>query len=151
MDSGLHSTWELALKTLTPLALVVAAVWGYHTYTDTKEKEFYSAFWNQKLSLFLETSAAASTMATTESVDEFNKARTKYRELFYGRLSLVEGDNVKKAMQTFAPGIPRGPMAQKDLPLVSLQQPAYKLTVALKEELGTAWRSPFSELQKSGR
>jgi hypothetical protein len=146
MASEAHDTWDLVLKTLTFLALVVAAVWAYHTYTDTKEKEFYSAFWNQKVSLFLETSAAASTMATTESLDEFNKARTKYRELFFGRLSLVEGEGVKEAMKTFAPGVPAGQVTQKDLPLVSLQQPAYRLTLALKEELGTAWRKPFSEL-----
>jgi hypothetical protein len=125
---------------------VVAAIWGYHTYTDTKEKEFYSVFWNKKLSLFLETSSAASTMATTESINEFNNARTKYWELFFGRLSLIEGDAVKKAMESFSSSIPTGLGQEDQLPLVSLQQPAYKLTIALKRELGIAWRDPFGEL-----
>jgi len=87
----LYKTWDIALKAFGLVGLLVGAIWAYYTYTDTKEKEFYSVFWNKKLSLFLEASEAASTMATTESVEEFNKARTKYRELFFGRLSLVEG------------------------------------------------------------
>ena len=78
MEPDCYKIWELSLKTLTFLGLVVAACWAFHKYTDTKEKEFYSVFWNTKLSLFLETSSAASTMATTESIDEFNKARIKY-------------------------------------------------------------------------
>jgi hypothetical protein len=145
--SDVYKNWELVLKGLTIIAAVVAAIWAYHTYGDTKEKEFYTTFWNAKLTLFLETSSAASTMATTQSVDEFNKARAKYFELFFGRLSLVEGSTVKAEMESFAGNVPApGAVEQKDLPLNALQQPAYRLTLVLKEELGRAWRKPFSEL-----
>lgn len=143
MESEAYKVWELALKGLTLLGAIVAAVWAYHTYTDTKEKEFYSVFWNKKLELFLETSAAASTMATTDSLDEFNKARIKYWELFYGRLSLVEGQDVKKAMETFSAQVPRGSVEQCSLPLTSMQQPAYRLTLVLKQEFGHSWQEPF--------
>jgi hypothetical protein len=34
------------------------------------------------------------------------------------------------------------------LPVTSLQQPAYRLTIELKKELNEAWRKPFSELRK---
>jgi hypothetical protein len=141
-----YKFWELVLKGLTLVGAVIAACWAYHTYSDTKEKEFYSVFWNTKLSLFLETSAAASAMATTESVEEFNKARTQYWGLFFGRLSLVEGKEVKQAMMSFSASIPTGSVTQGDLPLKSLQQPAYRLTLVLKEELGHAWQRPFGEL-----
>ena len=146
MESDSYKVWELALKALTILGAITAAVWAYHTYTDTKEKEFYSVFWNKKLELFLETSAAASTMATTDSIDEFNKARTEYWELFFGRLSLVEGPAVKKAMETFSTQVPSGTVEQRSLPLKSMQQPAYRLTLVLKQELGHAWQEPFGEL-----
>jgi hypothetical protein len=146
MEIDPYKLWELVIKSLTMIGAIVAAVWAYHTYTDTKEKEFYSVFWNTKLTLFLETSSAASTMATAESLDEFNKARTKYWELFFGRLSLVEGEPVKKAMESFSKLVPVGPVEQTALPLKSMQQPAYRLTLALKEELGHAWQRPFGEL-----
>lgn len=136
---------ELVFRILTLAMATFAAVWGYFTYTDTKEKEFYTYYWNKKLSLFLETSEAASTMATTTSFEEFEKARSKYWELFYGRLSLVEGMQVKEAMQSFAKEIPRE--RRPELPVESLQQPAYRLTLELKKELGKSWRSPFSELK----
>ena len=141
-----YKTWELTLKTLVLLGGLVAAVWAYFTYTDTKEKEFYTFYWNKKLELFLETSQAASQMATTESLEKFRQARSKYWELFFGRLSLIEGDPVKQAMQDFAPLVPSG---DPHLPLEELQQPAYKLTIALKKELLRSWKEPFSEL-KSG-
>ena len=148
MDTNKKNIWELVLKGLTFCGLVIAAIWAYHTYTDTKEKEFYSVFWNQKLSLYLETSAAASTMGTTESVEKFNQARTKYWELFFGRLSLVEGENVKHAMETFSKFVPRSVVTQSDLPIVTLQQPSYQLTLSLKQELGKSWREPFGELNR---
>lgn len=146
METDAYRVSELAVKGVTLIGAIVAAVWGYHTYTDTKEKEFYSVFWNKKLELFLETSAAASTMATTASIEEFNNARIKYWELFYGRLSLVEGQAVKHAMETFSAQVPTGSVAQGSLPLTSMQQPAYRLTLVLKQELGHAWEEPFGEL-----
>jgi hypothetical protein len=149
MGEGTYKTWDLILKSLTLAGAVIAAFWAYHTYTDTKEKEFYSTFWNTKLALFLETSTAASTMATTESPEAFNEARKKYRELFFGRLSLVEGKAVKGAMESFIKMVPNRPVEQSELPFKSLQQPAYQLTLALKQELGEAWRQPFAELWKA--
>ena len=146
MELDTYKKAELVIKALTLFGALITAIWAYHTYTDTKEKEFYSQFWNTKLSLFLETSTAASTMATTNSIDEFNAARIKYWELFFGRLSLVEGRSVKKAMEAFSGKIPTGEVKQDQLPFKELQQDAYRLTIALKKELGVAWREPFGEL-----
>ncbi|GGO80900.1 hypothetical protein GCM10011348_18660 [Marinobacterium nitratireducens] len=146
MKSDPYKTMDLSIKGLTLVGALIAAIWAYHTYTDTKEKEFYTTFWNTKLQMFLETSAAASTMATTESIEDFYKARTRYQELFFGRLSLVEGDSVKKAMIEFSSLIPGEAISQDMLPLEFLQQPAYRLTITMKEELGSAWRAPFEEI-----
>jgi hypothetical protein len=85
-------------------------------------------------------------MATTDSIEKFVAARTRYWKLFFGRLSLVEGQSVKKAMQAFATEIPHGEVKQEQLPFKELQQEAYRLTIALKKELGVAWREPFGEL-----
>ena len=149
MESDRYKSWELWLKTLTLIGVVIGAIWAYFTYTDTKQKEFYTTYWNTKLELFLETSKAASQVATATSVEDFNKARDKYWELFYGPLSLVEGDGVKKAMQVFSAHVPKEPLdSSAQLPMKSLEQPAYRLTIELKKELGQAWRDPFSELPK---
>ena len=146
MDEPLYRMCDVALRSLTIVSVIIAALWAYHTYTDTKEKEFYSTSWNAKLSLFLETSTAASTMATTESVEDFNEARKIYRELFYGRLSLVEGKSTKQAMELFFSKVPVGAVDQSSLPFTSMAQAAYQLTLSLKQELGHAWQTPFGEL-----
>ena len=49
-------------------------------------------------------------------------------------------------MEIFYGRIPSGEVKQEQLPYHGLQQDAYQLTIALKKELGTAWREPFSEL-----
>jgi hypothetical protein len=141
----LPTQWELWLKTLTLIGGIGAAIWAYVTYADTKQKEFYTEYWNRKFALFEETSKAASTLATTSSAEEFCKARELYFELFFGRLSLVEGDRVKEAMQKFAGLIPTG---DPPMPVQSLEQPAYKLTIELKRELSESWKKPFSELHQ---
>ncbi|MBD3288052.1 hypothetical protein GF337_04550 [candidate division KSB1 bacterium] len=139
-----YKTWELTLKTLVLFGGLVTAIWAYFTYTDTKEKEFYTFYWNRKLELFLETSQAASQMATTDSLEVFKKARSEYMQLFYGRLSLVEGRHVKEAMEEFSNLVPLEP--EPDLPRYELLDPAYNLTIALKRELLISWQNPFSEL-----
>jgi hypothetical protein len=141
MDS---TTWGLWLKTATLLGGIFAAFWAYRTYNDTKKKEYYAVYWNKKLELFLAASQAASTMATTTSLVIFKSARENYWKLYYGPLSLVEGKDVKRAMQVFAKKVPNfDPSA---LPLSSLQTPAYQLTIAMRNELGESWTKPFSEL-----
>jgi hypothetical protein len=139
-------SFELILHALTLAGGLFVAFWAYYTYKDTKKREFYTEYWNKKFSLFLETSEAASRMATTQSLEEFKKVRAKFWELFYGRLSLVEGDRVKHAMEDFAGKIPLG--EPEELPLKALQDPAYVLTQELKTELSTSWKKPFSELRQ---
>ncbi|ADE55904.1 hypothetical protein [Coraliomargarita akajimensis] len=135
---------ELAIKFSLLFGVLVSSIWAYLKYNDTKEKEFYTYYWNQKFQLFLDTSEAAAVMATTSDLQTFRQARSKYFELFYGQLSLVEGPGVKSAMEAFAPLVPRE--ASPKLPASQLEQPAYKLTIQLKNELLLAWESPFNEL-----
>ncbi len=149
-----YKIWELTLKTFFLIGGVATAVWAYFTYTDTKEKEFYTFYWNKKLELFLETSQAASMMATTRSLEEFDQARSKYYELYFGRLSLVEGDTAKNAMEEFSSLVPSGPIVELrhlTFPLKELKQPAYNLTIALKKELLSSWKDPFSELERGAK
>lgn len=136
--------WELWLKTLALIGALIGAGWTYRTYVETKEREFYEPFWTRKMELFLNVSQHASTMATATKLEDFVAARAAYWELFYGRLSMVEGEEVKQAMIQFSQLIPKGEPAT--LPVESLEQPAYRLTLALKKELGESWKKPFGEL-----
>lgn len=143
----LFKKWELCLKTLTLFGAIGAGIWTFSSYIDTKEKEFYTEFWNEKMDLFQQTSNAAATMATTSDLGEFNKARSDYWKLFYGELSLVEGICVKKAMQLFSACVPtKNILNSSSLPMTNLKQPSYKLTIRLRDELAKSWEFPFSEL-----
>jgi len=143
-------TLSLAGAVLTFAGAVAGGIWAIYTYDDAKKKEFYTAFWNKKMELFVRTANAASKMATTSSLVTFNNARAEYWEMFYGPLSLVEGSCVKRAMQVFSQCVPDKPLTSPDkLPLSYLQQPSYRLAIRLKDELARSWQSPFSELTDS--
>lgn len=143
-----YKSLELWIKTLTLVGVVIGGIWAAVTYVDIKEKEYYAEFWNKKMELFLRTSKAASTMAITNDLQEFNDARDDFWELYYGELSLVEGACVKKAMIVFSDCVPKKSIKDKTaLPLDKLSEPAYRLTRRLQEELANAWQAPFSELR----
>lgn len=161
-QSGLErwtKTLTLAGAVITLAGAVAGGLWSFYTYhdmkkqelklyTDTKEKEFYTSFWNKKMELFLRTTNAASEMATTTSLDAFNEARDEYWEMYYGPLSLVEGPCVKRAMVVFSQCVSKEPLTSSNqLPMHELQQPSYRLAVRLKDELASSWQSPFSELK----
>jgi hypothetical protein len=144
---NLETKWELWLKTATLCGALVAAMWTLYVYSDSKQKEFYSSFWNKKMELYVGVSEAASTLATTESADEFVKARAAFWGYYYGRLSIVEDETVKVAMQVFAKEFPADGKPNK-LPLNKGQQ-AYRLAVALKLDLLRSWQKPFHELAET--
>jgi hypothetical protein len=138
--------WDLWLKTITLCGALIAAGWTLYVYTDSKKKEFYSSFWNKKMELYIGVSEAASTLATTESLEKFIEARATFRGYFYGRLSIVEDESVKRAMEAFAGEFPENGVPPK-LPLGKGQE-AYHLAVALKGDLLWSWQRPFQELEK---
>ena len=145
----MESRWELWIKTLTLVGALIAGIWTAVTYLDAKEQEFYAHFWNEKMSLYQRTSNAAATMAVASSLDEFNNARRAYWKLFYGELSLVEGPCVKRAMEVYSRLVPKEDLAdQQLLPYQILEQPSYRLSLRLQNELADAWEQPFSELKR---
>lgn len=141
-----ESKWELWLKTLTLIGALVAALWSIYVYQDTREKEFYSSFWNKKMELYIGVSEAASTLATTDSPKAFAEAQAAYWGYFYGRLSVVEDETVKNAMQVFSSNVPETGIPPK-LPIGKGQE-AYALAIALKRNLLESWRHPFQELEQ---
>ncbi len=146
MDELRFKKLELVLKITGLISLISAGIWAFHTYSDTKEKEFYSKFWNKKMELYLETSSWASVMANATSEAEFEKARKDYYQLFYGQLSIVEGKSVKAALEKFTGFIPNRKV--KKFPIEKLDNGAYELTLALKQDLGRSWKEPFHELDR---
>lgn len=142
-----YSYLQLCLKALTLVGALLAAIWTVGVYFDSKEKEYYTEFWNTKMTLFQKTSKVVSIMTTTTNINKFNEARAAYWELFYGELSLVEGECVKQAMIKFSSCVPNTEIDEStNLPFRKMEQPAYVLSIQLKTELANAWEKPFSEL-----
>lgn len=144
-----YREWNLYLKIFTLLAIIIGGLFAIYKFESTKEKEFYSTFWNKKLELYQRTSNAVATMATTSDINEYLIAKSDFLELYYGELSLVESLFVKENMQKFYCDLLQvqgSGLNEPELPVTKLQQPAYKLSLALHTDLAMSWKEPFGEL-----
>src|SRR5262249_31789784 len=87
----------------------VGGFWfGIVRYNRDRENEFRKPLWEKQLSFYLEATKATATLATLvtedqpEACQEWERARTRFFELYYGELAVVEDTRVSQAMINFA-------------------------------------------------
>ena len=141
----------------TVVPLVIAAlgfVWGVYQYFQGQKVradqvkldqdreavqrriEARRPFLEKQLGLYTEATNAAATIATSADTAALAKARTRFWELYWGELALVEDSAVEQAMMAFGSGLDRG--AGK----AELQQLSLGLAVACRDSLAVAWDTP---------
>ena len=131
---------ELRLKIVAAVGAALAFVIGLWQYRDTKQKEFHAKFWDQRAAIYQRASAAASALAIVGSAEESLESRRNFWRLYYGEMSLVEDEQVKTAMECFAEGLRH---IQAGSPPNLLTEPAFELTIVLRQSLKYSWNHPF--------
>jgi hypothetical protein len=139
MDKG---TIELATKIAVVLGTAIAFIVGFWEYRDTKKKEFYAEFWNKRLAIYAQASEAAAKISVADSLGDTTESRRTFWTLFYGPMSIVEDSQVKEAMQAFGTELRAVEKDAKSMPS-QLQQPSYRLSIALRNSLAQTWNRPF--------
>jgi hypothetical protein len=145
------STTETVLKLVSPLLAVAAFVWGIYTYRETSrqqmEKQQAEAtriaetrrieatrpFLDKQLTLYAEVTKVAASLATLTDEKERAKAKTRFMELYWGELGLVEREGVALAMVAFREGLDRNATPAE------LGTLALAVAHACRDELATSW------------
>lgn len=135
--------WELTLKTLALMGAAIGGVFAYFKYSDTKTKEFYTAYWNTKAALYRDLAEVAGTLATTSSSEKFEELKSRYWALTLGPLTLVESKGLEKKISAFGDLVDM--QSVQHLPASELETHANDLAGAFKDDLIKSWRTPFSE------
>src|SRR5947208_1902247 len=143
---------------LPPLTAIIGGIWVVMTYLDQQQDAHKKlaaqidsegqtrllvarkSFNDQQFALYVQIAEIVSKLATLEnySSDEWTVNYRRFRELYWGALSMVEDDSVKGVMQEIRPQLE---MINKDKTHVSdqmidkLQQSSYSLATALKNSL----------------
>lgn len=136
---------------LSPLLAIAAFVWGVYTYRDTAQRQLASEeaqakrteetrrieatrpFLDKQLALYTEATRVVAIIATSRNAEQVKSAQTRFYELYWGDLALVEHGDVSAAMATFRSAMNEGRDPDKLGPL------ALKLAHACRDELATSW------------
>ena len=119
MSETRQGRFEFGLKLLSPLLAVAAFFWGIHTYRDTVQQqlareeadarrtaetrriEATRPYLDKHLALYTEATKVTATIATFADSKEIEKAKKRFKELYWGELAFVERKDVASAMVSF--------------------------------------------------
>lgn len=144
-------------KWATVVPLVIAAlgfVWGVYQYFQGQKVraeqvkldqdreavqrriEARRPFLERQLALYTEATNAAATIATSADATAVAAAHSRFWELYWGELALVEDSAVEQAMIAFGKGLDRGAGQ------AALQQLSLGLAIACRDSLAVSWDTP---------
>lgn len=111
---------------ITTLALVIAGGWSLYQYFEnrayqlqTERFESIKPLFEERLKLYVEITSAAGTIAANKNDSDVTKAKSRFLELYYGPIGLVQDYRVWSAAGELAQCIQDGPKCTKDYLLLS--------------------------------
>ena len=166
MNDQRYSGWDIRIKMLTFVGLILGGIWAIESYRLTSEKEFRHPFWDKQLALYFEANDAASRYVALSLSDsmlreasseqgEANKQqreanKEKFWNLYYGQLAVVEDDEtVCNAMVMFGKCLvqPGSDYPADQCDDVELQNRALDLAYATRLSIGNDWDRKLDNLR----
>lgn len=164
LNEAHHRFWDIVLKAVTAVALLAGGIWALYEHFDTEQRKINATFWNKRMELYLATSEVTAQIAAVNSPAEAQDQFKLFWKMYYGQMSVIEDDPVKKEMQKFA-GLVRAfqgagyestdaatkPVSNEyaNLPPVELHQKkkdgAKTLADAMRASLKNSWAEPFGQ------
>jgi len=145
---------EAYSKIILAVIAVLGFIWGIYQYADanakqseTRRVEATKPYLERQLKLYTEATQVASQIATSDDEGAVTKATTRFWELYWGELALVEDEGVESAMGAFGDTL----LASNDKE--TLKQSSLSLAHACRDSLSkswgvTAWQRPRYQRQK---
>ena len=93
--------WDLLLKGVGALVAIAGVVFGVYQYNQRKDETRDA----RKYQHYIKATSVAAGFAQASTKPEAEEKRKQFWEIYYGELSMVEDENVKKAMMNFGGAI----------------------------------------------
>jgi len=132
-----QSALDNTVRVLAALGAVVAFGVGIYQYVATNQNEFRKAFWTEQYALYQPACDNAAAIAMAERIDEVKKERGEFWKLYWGKMSMLEHQEVKLAMINYGRQlslVEKGTAKPASLRLLS-----YELARACRESLRRTW------------
>ena len=147
MTEETHRKWDIAIKILGFTGIILSGAVGISQYADTKEREFYSKFWNQRLHLYVKTLDTAAKISAAKTSEESEIARADFKTLFDGSMAVVQDEAVDTAMHEFDQQLSR--LERGEIKREDLGSSSYQLGRVCYDSLRNSWNKPFSSLRNA--
>ena len=85
----------------TKIALVVAGCFALWKYADSKTKEYQQPLYDAQVGYYFEVVELAARLTTSLEMPQWERDKSRFWELYYGPMILVEDQDVETAMMTF--------------------------------------------------
>lgn len=137
---------------LTFLLASIGLPIGLWQYFEKAENEYKRPLWEKQLDYYFEATRAAATLAVLRNEEaessqaEWQKARTRFWELYYGELAIVEDQAVSQAMVVFGKCLRDYEFDQCDQK--QLKHLSLELASACRNSVGKSWKQPLEVLNK---
>jgi hypothetical protein len=114
--------------------------------TAAREMELRKPLWERQLTLGVDASTTAATIATTDDDRERKKAQDHFWQLYYGPLVIVESKEISAAMQEFGKCLrPEGNYTDEEMS--TMKSLSLALASAVQRSLRD-WDIPLSDFSK---
>ena len=144
-------TFDNGLKIVTVLGAIATFLWGVYQWrekssqelqarvresehlVETRRIEATKPFLERQLALYAEATKIAAQVATQGNSDSGKKALSRFWELYWGELALVENRSVEAAMKRM------GIALKGNAPTAELEQTSLAVAHACRESLDKSW------------
>lgn len=99
--AGKRINWDLTLKIVGAIVGIATLGFGMYQFVVKPKRDREVVIYNNKQELYNKAMESTSAFASASTQAEADQARKQFWELYYGKLSAFENQDVKQAMQTF--------------------------------------------------
>jgi hypothetical protein len=145
--------WLLRNATILTLIIALSGVFiGLWQYKKTTERDFKRAFWEKQLNLYMELTGATATLVAFSAdkdpvaIQEYQKARVKFWELYYGELAVIADPNVDKEMVDFGYCFRLIEIGDRRCDPVDLKPKALSLAAACRASVSNSWKQDLGTI-----
>jgi hypothetical protein len=135
-------------KAVSGFGLVAAGVWAIITYYHNKRQEFQKNFNDRQVEVVLLTANAVGDLAGSQCSKDWDNAKARFWEMYWGRLVLFEDDAVIKAMVDLGEKLLITQYEQRGQLAGPVYQVSLKLRDFLKKKNDNEWRISFADRQE---
>ncbi len=131
------------------VAAIIAGGWAVVSYLHNKSLEYKKTFNDRQLDIILLTAQTAGELVGSDELGDWQRARARFWELYWGRLVLFEDDLVVEAMIALGVRLATVPFHQR----AEMEHECYAVSRALRDFLARKneedWKISFGMLHIS--